>query len=113
MPKRVLREEAATPENVKVALYDMTLRQHTQIEETEPQQKLKQPFVTNVNNSVPVLQKHVLRGNERLDGLRNSKTRFKKKTATGKPWMPKSIKELCNSSKSQQGQKEVKAALHG
>ena len=40
---------------------------HKQLQESEPQENLNSPSVAKVNNSVPVLQKHILRGKERLD----------------------------------------------
>jgi len=52
---------------------------------------LKPPFVANVKNSVPVVQKHVLRGKMRLDRLRNLKTRFVNEIVTRKLWKPNTI----------------------
>ena len=71
---------------------------HKQLQESEPQENLNSPSVAKVNNSVPVLQKHILRGKERLDWLRNLNTRFEKKdcdrqTAEGN--LHCIIKELC------------------
>ena len=39
--------------------------------ESEPQEKLKPPSVANLKNSISILQKHILRGKERLYELRN------------------------------------------
>jgi len=66
---------------------------------------LKPPSVANVKNPLPVLQKNILRGKQRLDGLRNLKTRYEKKTdrqtVEANPLCI--IKELCKASKNQQG----------
>jgi len=40
---------------------------HKQLQESEPQENLNSPSVAKGKNPVPVLQKHILRGKERLD----------------------------------------------
>jgi hypothetical protein len=58
---------------------------------------LKPPPVANAKNSVPVLKKHILRGKERLDGLRNLNTRFEKdfNRQTVEANLQCIIKEIC------------------
>jgi hypothetical protein len=84
----LLREETArdaTSEQEKVAFYGV-LKLHNSFKiQSKTQQNMKPPSIANVKNYVPVSQKHILKGKERLDGLRNLRTRYEKKL-----WKPTS-----------------------
>jgi len=65
-----MKQQDLTSEKVKAALYSLLTNCINNFKKVSAARELEPPSVANVKNSVPVLQKHILRENKRLEGIR-------------------------------------------